>query len=92
MIHITFEYLIHEEKAVVAGSKVEALEAEGSKLRKKLIIMTDEGRGLQIEYLYRFQIWVYNVSPNLPSGSCTTYHHHPTKTSLSSSLVPCKER
>lgn len=43
MIHITFEYLIHEEKAVMAGSKVEALEAEGSKLRKKLIIMTDEG-------------------------------------------------
>ena len=27
----------------MASSKVEALEAEGSKLRKNLIIMTDEG-------------------------------------------------
>lgn len=42
MIHITSEYLIHEEKAVMAGSKVEALKAEGSKLRKEFITMMDK--------------------------------------------------
>lgn len=36
------EYLAHEEKAVVAGSKVEALEAKGSRLRKDLITMMDD--------------------------------------------------
>ena len=37
-IHITSEYLSHEEKAVVARSKVEALEAKNTKLRRDLII------------------------------------------------------
>ena len=42
-IHITKEYLTHEEKAVVASSKVEALEVERSKLRKELISIMDKG-------------------------------------------------
>ena len=42
MIHITLEYLAHEEKVVVVGSKMEALEAEGSCLRKDLITMMDD--------------------------------------------------
>lgn len=41
-IHISSEYLDHEEKVVVANSKVEALEAEGSLLRKDLIATMDE--------------------------------------------------
>ena len=36
-IHITSEYLANEEKVVVVNSKVEALEAKGSRLRKDLI-------------------------------------------------------
>ena len=36
-IHITSEYLSHEMKAVAVGSKVEALEAKNSKLRRDLI-------------------------------------------------------
>ena len=36
-IHITSEYLANEEKVVVVNSKVEALEAEGSRLRKDLL-------------------------------------------------------
>ncbi|KAK9990744.1 hypothetical protein SO802_025729 [Lithocarpus litseifolius] len=43
MIHIATKYLAHKEKVVVAGSKVEALEAEGSTLRKELISAMDEG-------------------------------------------------
>lgn len=42
MIHITLEYLDHEEKVVVANSKVEALEAKGSRLRKDLRAVMDE--------------------------------------------------
>ena len=42
IIHITFEYLSHEEKAVVAESKVEALEAKIGKLKRDLIIVMDE--------------------------------------------------
>ncbi|KAL0015669.1 hypothetical protein SO802_002738 [Lithocarpus litseifolius] len=42
MIHITSEYLSHEVKAMAAGSKVEALEAENSKLRRDLISAMDE--------------------------------------------------
>ena len=42
MIHITSKYLVHEEKAVVASSKVEALEAEGSHLKKDLITGMDD--------------------------------------------------
>ena len=41
MMHITSQYLANEEKAVVALSKVEALEAEASSLRKDLIAAMD---------------------------------------------------
>lgn len=41
-IHITSEYLVHKEKANVVGSKVEALEAKGSRMRKDLITMMDD--------------------------------------------------
>ena len=40
-MHITTQYLVNEEKAVVANSKVEALEAEASGLRKDLIAAMD---------------------------------------------------
>ena len=40
-MHITTQYLANEEKAVVANSKVEALEAEASGLRKDLITTMD---------------------------------------------------
>ena len=41
-MHITSLYLASEEKAVMATSKVEALEAEASSLRKDLIVAMDE--------------------------------------------------
>ena len=41
-IHITSKYLSHEAKAASVGSKVEALEAENTKLRKELIYAMDE--------------------------------------------------
>jgi len=40
-MHITSQYLMSEEKAVVATSKAEALEAEASGLRKDLIEAMD---------------------------------------------------
>ena len=40
-MHITTQYLANEEKAVVANSKVEALEAKASGLRKDLIATMD---------------------------------------------------
>ena len=40
-MHITTQYLANEEKAVVANSKVEALEAEASGLQKNLIAAMD---------------------------------------------------
>ncbi|XP_050260106.1 uncharacterized protein LOC126705254 [Quercus robur] len=40
-MHITTQYLANEEKAVVANSKVDALEAEASGLRKDLITTMD---------------------------------------------------
>ena len=40
-MHITSQCLANEEKAVVATSKVEALEAEASGLRKDLITVMD---------------------------------------------------
>ena len=40
-MHITTQYLANEEKAVVANSKVEVLEAEASGLRKDLIAAMD---------------------------------------------------
>ena len=42
MTHIPTKYLAHEEKVVVASSKVEALEVDGSTLRKGLILAMDE--------------------------------------------------
>ena len=41
MMHITSQYLMNEEKAMVATSKVEALEVEASGLRKDLIAAMD---------------------------------------------------
>ena len=40
-MHITSQYLANKEKAIVANSKVEALEAEASGLRKDLITAMD---------------------------------------------------
>ena len=40
-MHITTQYLANEEKAVVANSKVEALETEALGLRKDLITTMD---------------------------------------------------
>ena len=40
-MHITTQYLENEERAVVANSKVEALEAEASGLRKVLVAAMD---------------------------------------------------
>ena len=42
MIHISTKYLGQEEKAMVIGSKVEALEAEVAKLRRDLITAMDD--------------------------------------------------
>ena len=41
MMHITSQYLMNEEKAMVATSKAEALEVEASGLRKDLIAAMD---------------------------------------------------
>ena len=41
-IHISSKYFVQEKKAMVAGSKVEALEAEVAKLKRGLITVIDE--------------------------------------------------
>lgn len=41
-MHISFQYLASKEKAVMATSKVEALEPEALGLRKDLIVAMDE--------------------------------------------------
>jgi len=41
-LHITSEYLTQEAKVASAVSKVEALEAENSKLKKDMIVAMDE--------------------------------------------------
>ena len=41
-MHITSQYLVSEEKTMMATSKVEALEAEASGLRKDLIMAMDD--------------------------------------------------
>ena len=41
-MHITSQYLLNEEKSVVANSNVEALESEGSHLRRDLIAAMDD--------------------------------------------------
>ena len=40
-MHITTQYLANEERAIVANSKVEALEAKASGLRKDLVAAMD---------------------------------------------------
>ena len=40
-MHITTQYLANEERTVVANSKVEALEAKASGLRKDLVAAMD---------------------------------------------------
>ena len=40
-MHITAQYLVNEERAIVANLKVEALEAEASSLRKDLVVAMD---------------------------------------------------
>lgn len=49
-MHITSQYLINVEKAVVANSKVEALKAEGSRLRKDLIATMDNNNASKEKY------------------------------------------
>ena len=46
-IHNTSEYLSHEAKVVSVGSRVEALEAENSKLKKHLISAIDEANTIK---------------------------------------------
>ena len=41
-MHIFSQYLASEEKAVMATSKVEALEAEATSLRRDIIVAMDE--------------------------------------------------
>ena len=41
-MHITSQYLLNEQKAMVANSNVEALEIEGSHLRRDLIAVMDD--------------------------------------------------
>ena len=41
-IHIMSEYLSHEAKVALVGSKVEALEAKNAKLRREFIYAMDE--------------------------------------------------
>jgi len=43
-LHITTKYFTTKEKIVMANSKVEALEAENSMLRRKLIAAMDSGK------------------------------------------------
>ena len=46
-LHITSEYLIHEEKIASAVPRVEALEVENSKLKKDLIVVMDEANTIK---------------------------------------------
>ena len=46
-LHITSEYLTQEAKVTSAMSKVEALEAENSKLKKDLIVAMDEANTIK---------------------------------------------
>ena len=46
-LHITLEYLTYEAKIALAVSKVEALEAENSKLKKDLIFVMDEANTIK---------------------------------------------
>ena len=46
-LHITLEYLTQEVKVTSAMSKVEAPEAENSKLKKDLIVAMDEANTIK---------------------------------------------
>jgi len=46
-IHISTKYLTNKEKVVMAGSKVEALEGDSSRLRKDLIAIMDGGNKIR---------------------------------------------
>ena len=46
-LHITSEYLTHEVKIASAVSRVEALEAEYSKLKKDLIVVMAEANTIK---------------------------------------------
>ena len=46
-LHITSEYLTQEAKVTSAMSKVEASEAENSKLKKDLIVAMDEANTIK---------------------------------------------
>ena len=46
-IHISTKYLTNKEKVVMAGSKVEALEGDSSRLRKDLIVIMDGGNKIR---------------------------------------------
>ncbi|XP_030937612.1 uncharacterized protein LOC115962880 [Quercus lobata] len=46
-LHITSEYLTHEAKIASAVSRVEALEAENSKLKKDIIVVMDEANTIK---------------------------------------------
>ena len=46
-LHITSEYLTQEAKVAFAMSRVEALEAENSKLKKDLIIAMDKANTIK---------------------------------------------
>ncbi|KAK9990592.1 hypothetical protein SO802_025577 [Lithocarpus litseifolius] len=46
-LHLTTEYLTHETKIASAVSKVEALEAKNSKLKKDLIVAMDEANTIK---------------------------------------------
>ena len=46
-LHITFEYLTHKAKIASAVSRVEALEAENSKLKKDLIVVMGEANTIK---------------------------------------------
>ena len=59
-MHITSQYLVSEEKAVMATSKVEALEAEALGLRKDLIVAMDEKQHFQRKdknFNWRAECW-----------------------------------
>ena len=46
-LHITSKYLTHEAKIASAVSRVEALEAENSKLKKDIIVVMDEANTIK---------------------------------------------
>ena len=56
-MHITSQYLANEEKAVMAMSKVEALKAKASGLRKDLIAIMD-AHNTSKEQIQKLRSWI----------------------------------